>query len=147
MARIFGIRLQSGALPYRVAADGSVRVLLVESRRRKRWTIPKGTAVPHLTLAENAAKEAFEEAGVIGEVAPKAAGMYRAIKQRPLGDRVVEVWVFLMRVTDRADDWPERKRRRAKWFTPDSAVAVLRQPLLRDLCRQLAQRRPAVGVA
>ncbi len=159
MFRLAGIRLQSGALPYRVDADGSVRVLLVETGRGRRWSIPKGAAEPHLSLAENAAKEAFEEAGVVGEVAPRPAGKFRATKQLPLGEAVIEVCVFLLRVTEQRDDWPEKGRRRVRWLACEEAARLLREPLLRDLCRQLAAEpvgvppqgsgaeRPAVAAA
>src|SRR4051812_12108669 len=100
--------LQSGALPYRIDETGEIRVLLVTASRSRRWTIPKGVAEPHLTLAENAAKEAFEEAGVVGEIAPHASGMFRAVKRRPEGDSLIEVWVYLLKVTEELETWPEK---------------------------------------
>ena len=72
-------RLQSGALVYRVDRRNRKQVLLVRKRRSKRWGIPKGTAQPHLSLAENAAKEVFEETGVKGEVQPNSIGMVHAV--------------------------------------------------------------------
>src|SRR5579862_6790928 len=56
--------IQSGVLAFRRLEGGDVAVLLVKKPNSKNWGIPKGNAEPHLTLAENAAKEAFEEAGV-----------------------------------------------------------------------------------
>src|SRR5271165_7023104 len=57
---------QSGVLAFRRLENGGVAVLLVKKPRSSNWGIPKGNAVPGLTLSENAAKEAFEEAGVKG---------------------------------------------------------------------------------
>src|SRR5215469_15060932 len=62
--------LQSGVLAFRRDGNGEPLVLLISKRRSKKWGIPKGRAEPHLSLHENAAKEAFEEAGVIGHIAP-----------------------------------------------------------------------------
>src|SRR5438132_14328494 len=106
---ISGVHLQSAALPYRLDEAGKPEVLLVTSARTKRWTIPKGCAEPHLTLAENAAKEALEEAGIVGVVAPRSSGMFRATKRVADGVVTIEVRVYLMRVTGTLEDWPEKR--------------------------------------
>lgn len=54
---------QSGAIPYRWYAQ-QLQVLLTTSRRNKRWIIPKGLIEYHLSAADSAAQEAWEEAGV-----------------------------------------------------------------------------------
>jgi NUDIX domain len=58
--------LESGVLAFRREENGEPLILLISKRRSKKWGIPKGRAEPYLSLHENAAKEAFEEAGVIG---------------------------------------------------------------------------------
>jgi len=58
---------QFAALPV-TERDGETLVLLVTSRDTGRWVLPKGWAERGLTGSELAAKEAFEEAGVVGEV-------------------------------------------------------------------------------
>jgi 8-oxo-dGTP pyrophosphatase MutT (NUDIX family) len=135
--------LQSGVLAYRRTAHGELRVLLVSKRRSKEWSIPKGTALSHLTFAENAAKEAFEEAGVKGEVLPQSIGMFRATKRSPdrLVLRVVEVWVYALEVAECLASWPEKGERRIRWVSCRKAAAQLREPLLADLCRRLGQER------
>ena len=54
---------QVAALCWRTGLAG-LEVLLITSRHSKRWILPKGWLQPDLTAAENAAREAFEEAGV-----------------------------------------------------------------------------------
>jgi 8-oxo-dGTP pyrophosphatase MutT (NUDIX family) len=137
MIRNLKIRLQSGALPYRVGKNGKIRVLLVTTGQRGRWSIPKGTAEPYLTLGENAAKEAFEEAGVIGEIAAQSSGMFRANKRKGFIEGVIEVWVYLLKVEKALEDWPEKGRRRIMWVRPAEAAKVLREPLLSKLCLEL----------
>ena len=139
MYSVSGAQTQSGALPYRIDKAGKRQVLLVTSARSSRWTIPKGNVEPGLTLAENAAKEAMEEAGIAGRVGPRPAGTYRAIKRLSGGKITIEVWVFLLQVTTTFDDWPEKRWRRIKWVSPATAARLLREPLLQQLCRHLGE--------
>jgi 8-oxo-dGTP pyrophosphatase MutT (NUDIX family) len=139
MPREIAVSLQSGVLPFRIDKRGRIRVLLVTTGPRGRWGIPKGTAEPELTLRQNAAKEAFEEAGISGTVAPYAAGSFRTTKRRGLAERFIEVWVYLLQVEDVAKEWPEKARRRTKWMKPEEAAEVLREPLLTRLCLELKQ--------
>ena len=134
MYSVSGVRLQSAALPYRIDRTGRLEILLVTSARTKRWTIPKGCAEPHLTLAENAAKEALEEAGIVGAVASRSSGMFRATKRVADGVVAIEVKVYLMKVTGTLEDWPEKGQRRIKWVSCVTAARLLREPLLRHLC-------------
>jgi uncharacterized protein len=92
-------------------------------------------------LHENAAKEAFEEAGAIGYVAPSPVGMYRTKKQtaNSLFDRIIEVWVYLLEVTETLPDWPEKGKRTTRWVSCEIAAQQLREPVLTHLCHRLAQ--------
>jgi ADP-ribose pyrophosphatase YjhB (NUDIX family) len=89
-------------------------VLPIRTKHSKRWSLPKGNAESHLSLGENAAKEAFEEAGVRGEVYPAAAGIFRAAKRAWRGETVIEVWVYLLRVTGQKKHWREEGEREVK---------------------------------
>src|ERR1700744_6556316 len=88
---------QYGALPFAITDDCGIRVLLVTTRRRHDWIIPKGWPIRDLTPAATAAREAYEEAGLIGTVASEEPfGFFRYMKRRN-GRRSVEfeVSVFL----------------------------------------------------
>src|ERR1700755_1994635 len=61
---------QFAALPFQIAPDG-LRVLLLTSRETRRWIIPKGWPIRGMKPREVAAREAFEEAGLVGRVAGK----------------------------------------------------------------------------
>ena len=69
------LRTQFGALCYRVQKD-KVQVLLITSRRRKRWIVPKGWPIDGSTPSSAALQEAFEEAGVEGKVTGNCLGIY-----------------------------------------------------------------------
>jgi 8-oxo-dGTP pyrophosphatase MutT (NUDIX family) len=133
--------LESGVLAFRREDDGEPRVLLISKKRSKKWGIPKGRAEPHLSLHENAAKEAFEEAGVIGYIAPSSVGVFRAKKSTadPAHKQVIEVWVYLLEVTETLSDWPEKEKRAIRWVTCEVAARQLREPVLSHLCHRLAQ--------
>jgi 8-oxo-dGTP pyrophosphatase MutT (NUDIX family) len=133
--------MQSGVLAYRHAEDGEILVLLVSKKRSKRWGIPKGKVEAELSFSENAVKEAYEEAGVKGRVSPHSVGMFRATKRSRSRQklRLLEVWVYLLEVTDCLPSWPEKGERKVKWLPCHAAAAELREPVLVDLCRRLAQ--------
>ena len=133
--------LESGVLAFRREVSGEPLVLLISKRRSKKWGIPKGRAEPHLSLHENAAKEAFEEAGVIGYIGPSSVGMYRAAKSATNSPtkRIIEVWVYLLEVTETLPDWPEKEKRTARWVSCEVAARQLREPVLTHLCHRLAQ--------
>ena len=129
---------QSGVIPYRVskaAADGrtSLEILLVTSRKRQRWGIPKGLIEPAMSPQASAAKEAFEEAGVIGEIAAKPLGSYQTIKMQ----KTCEVQVFPLEVTVELKDWPESAFRVRVWLSLDDAVKRIKKKELQALIRKL----------
>jgi hypothetical protein len=74
--------MEAGVLAFRREAHGATRVLLIGKMRTKNWGIPKGRVSPHLSFAETAAKEAFEEAGVIGSISPASIGVFREAHRR-----------------------------------------------------------------
>ena len=133
------IRIQYGALPYRLDGNAFIEVLLVTSRRTRRWIIPKGWPIKGMTPARAAAREAYEEAGVRGRVAGRAIGRY--VYEKRLEDRGVsihcEVRVFLLAVTGQSKNWPESKERTARWFSAANAIAVIADDGLRDLILRL----------
>ena len=139
---------QVAALCWRPHAK-DIEILLVTSLNSKRWILPKGWAEPDLTLAESAAREAFEEAGVTGPVEPAAIGSYHYLKQKRDGGGVpCRVDVFALKVARLDDEWPERGQRRMIWMTPQRAAAQVSEPGLREILRgfhgaQAAARRHA----
>lgn len=126
---------QSAVIPYREGPQG-VEILLVTNRRRQRWIVPKGVVEPFMSAAESARKEAVEEAGVEGEVDTNPLGRYQYLKW----GGTCSVEVFPMRVTNQFPTWEESFRDR-RWFSVAEAAAVLREPELQDLVRQLARSK------
>lgn len=131
---------QFAALAMRGRGKG-LEVLLVTSRDTGRWVLPKGWAEADLTGSKLAAKEAFEEAGVVGTVSTVPIGAY-AYQKRLRGEQTqpCAVSVFPMRVKSELEDWPERHERRRQWFGIARAADVVDEPDLAELLRRLAAR-------
>jgi 8-oxo-dGTP pyrophosphatase MutT (NUDIX family) len=137
--------LQTGALPYRLGRKKRVEVLLVTGRRSRRWTIPKGWPMPGKSLAEAAAQEAFEEAGVRGKVDPEPIGSFRHIKSNlAIGDLEVSILVHSLSVERELPKWPEIGQRKRKWFSAKDAAERVDSDELRTLIMESAER-VAVG--
>jgi 8-oxo-dGTP pyrophosphatase MutT (NUDIX family) len=127
-------------LPLRLAKNGSIEILLVTSRDSGRWIIPKGWTSKRLRDRKAAAREAREEAGVKGKILREAIGSYRYIK-RELGDGVlVEVRVFLLKVSKRCKRWPEKRERRRAWFDIVDAASRVSNPELSIIISMLQER-------
>lgn len=92
--------------------------------------------------------EAYEEAGIVGHVVKsKAIGSYRYRKL--LGSGIgteLRVRVFLVRVDQLLEDWPERGQRRLAWFDPMEATASVAEPELAKLIRRLPRTLAGVDL-
>lgn len=118
--------------------NGETVVLLVTSRDTGRWVLPKGWAEKHLSGAQLAAKEAFEEAGILGDVLSKPIGAYHYAKQLPQGKAVqCRVEVFVLHVAELLDEWPEMRQRHREWFTLSQAAMVVAEGELVTLLLKL----------
>ena len=63
--------LQFAVLPWRISAHGTREILLLTSRETHRWVIPKGWPMKGRKPVEVASREAYEEAGLLGQVVGK----------------------------------------------------------------------------
>lgn len=123
---------QYGVLPYRVDGEGRLEILLITSKERRRWVIPKGNPIPFFLNYESAAREAFEEAGVEGRIATVPAGTYRYSKRRRSGSEAAAiVTVYPLLVTREAARWPEKGERALRWFSPEEAAEAVEEPELK----------------
>jgi 8-oxo-dGTP pyrophosphatase MutT (NUDIX family) len=135
-------RRQYAAVPWCMGEDGRVLVLLITSRETRRWVVPKGWAEPGVKPREQAALEAFEEAGLEGVIGPGRLGSYRYDKQLRSGRAVpVRVDVYPLEVERRHDDWPERGQREMIWVTPEAAASLVEERGLAAILLDLAERR------
>jgi len=133
--------IQTGALPWRRTRDDRLEVLLVTGRKSGRWLIPKGWPMSGKNLAEAAAQEAFEEAGVEGSIEPEPLGWFVHEKQHVLfGTMAVRIAVHRLAVERVLATWPEIDQRQRRWFTVKEASEQVKSPALAALIRQLEPR-------
>lgn len=123
---------QSAVLAYRQRLSGP-EVLLITSKFTRRWVLPKGMIEPGMKPHESAAKEAFEEAGIIGDVASRRIGVFRYMKAGRQELRPCLVSVFPMKVKRELRDWPERRQRRRAWMRLEVALRRVREPQLKQI--------------
>lgn len=124
---------QSAVIPYR-ERQGRLEILLISSRKKKRWVIPKGVKEPELSPQDSAAKEALEEAGIQGEVSTQPIGSYQYQKW----GGTCTVQVHTMAVKEVLDDWEESYRDR-EWVSLEVAVARVEEVDLKRILRSLPE--------
>ncbi|WP_226781950.1 NUDIX hydrolase [Oceaniglobus trochenteri] len=129
------VRSQFGALCWR-RRDSQVQVLLVTTRRTKRWVIPKGWPMGGQSPSGAAAIEAYEEAGVEGAVSDVCLGIYTYTKEFDGDDLPCVVAVFPLKVSRKLRNWPEAKERKRQWFSLKKAAAKVQEPELRQILRR-----------
>jgi 8-oxo-dGTP pyrophosphatase MutT (NUDIX family) len=125
--------LQYAALPFRWE-QGKLLVMLVTSRETKRWVIPKGWPEKNLKPSQVAETEAYEEAGLKGDIAntPIAAFEYvKLIESKRRLNCLVDV--FPLRVQHILDQWPEQNQRQRAWMTPRDAATRVAEKGLKEL--------------
>jgi 8-oxo-dGTP pyrophosphatase MutT (NUDIX family) len=127
---------QVGALPYVETQEGPL-VLLITTRGLGRWTVPKGWPKPGLPDFEMAAREAFEEAGVSGEVSSRPIGNFLYTKRLHLFSWArCNVDLYLLRTRCQHLTWPEKESRKAMWVEPRKAAARVRESQLARVLRE-----------
>ncbi|MCX5568642.1 MULTISPECIES: NUDIX hydrolase [Kaistia] len=129
---------QFGALPWRRNKHGEIRVLLVTSRERGRWLFPKGWLAPGRSAPDSAATEAFEEAGVVGDIHREALGSYsyaKILNDQSSVDCIVTM--FPLRVRGTLLEWRERCERKRRWCHLSEAVEIVSDEGLGRLLREI----------
>lgn len=127
-------RSQYAALPWRRSATGQVEILLISSRETRRWVIPKGWPIKGLKSPDCAAREAFEEAGLEGDIRRKKVGIFHYSKRLSSGRlQPVRVSVFALQVHNAWEDYPEKGQRDLLWTSPLEASMLVDEPELKVL--------------
>ncbi|MET3755294.1 8-oxo-dGTP pyrophosphatase MutT (NUDIX family) [Rhizobium binae] len=151
-AKLFSgaFRQQYGALCFRYCNAGSkIEILVITSRERARWVVPKGWPMKGKKPFEAAAIEAWEEAGVRGAVKRKPVGRYTYLKELDDGDVApCIVDLFQIEVTKIENDFKEQGQRILQWVSPDEAARRVREVELKSLLvefRPRGQRKSGLG--
>lgn len=120
---------QAAVIPFRSGSAGP-EICLIRRKDSNKWGIPKGMVDPGYSLSETAINEAWEEAGLQGELLGRPIGSYQHAKW----GMSFRVSVYLMEVSAEADTWDEMDFRERRWFALEEGTNMLKshrvQPLL-----------------
>ncbi len=115
--------------------------MLVSSRETHRWIIPKGWPMKGRKPHAAAAREALEEAGLLGRVSKRALGAYAYDKRLRNGAVLpCKVEVFPLEVERQRKRWPEMEERTTRWFAAEEAASFVAEPELAAMIRAFADR-------
>jgi len=130
---------QIAALPVYWDKAGKLRVLMVTSRDRGRWVMPKGWLMDGKTPWMAAEIEALEEAGAVGFISDKPVGKYYYDKRLEGSDTVrCCVTLYPLVVENLKRRWKESKQRKRHWFSPEKAAMLVEEDDLVCLLNALA---------
>jgi len=121
---------QSGVIPYR-ETHGMTQLILITSRKGKKWIFPKGIVEKGLTPEKSAQKEALEEAGVLGTIEAEV-GEYYYKKWKG----VCMVTVYALRVNTILEQWEEQNKRQRQIVTLDEAVHLIKNKKLIEMVQR-----------
>jgi 8-oxo-dGTP pyrophosphatase MutT (NUDIX family) len=141
MTQSRGSLIQVAALCWR--SSPHLEILLVTSLRTRRWILPKGWPQDGMTLAQSAANEALEEAGVTGEVAAEPIGRYHYLKEKNGSALPCAVDVFSLFVTKQQSSWAEKGSRQVLWLPAERAASKIAETGLRRILTGFARARKA----
>lgn len=122
---------QAAALPFRMNKD-KLQVLIVTSRNKKKWILPKGIIERGDSEPYTALKETREEAGVSGQVMEESIGSYSYEKW----GATCKVILFPLKVTEIYNTWDESHFRKRKWVKGKQAIKKVNPPELAGLIKK-----------
>jgi 8-oxo-dGTP pyrophosphatase MutT (NUDIX family) len=132
--------VQYAALPWR-RKKSETEVMLITSRDTGRWIVPKGWPMKRKAPHAAAAREALEEAGVVGQIGKEAIGSFSYRKLLKQGRAIdCEVEVFPLEVTRQRKTWPEKGKRKVQWLSISDASKAVQEPILGAIIRKLRKR-------
>ncbi len=117
-----------------------LRLILVTTKKTQRWICPKGQPEKGVDDHDVAVMEAFEEAGVTGEVMPEISREYVSHSGK-------RIRLFPLLVEKIHKQWPEKRQRRrcvcslrqALGLISDEGLRQCVEKLLRDLWQSAAK--------
>lgn len=124
---------QIAALPFYDNPGGGVDICLVTSRGSGRWIIPKGNPIRGLAPHEVAAREALEEAGLVGHVGKRCIGTFKFNRIRNGRDTICLVDVYALKVERQMQTWTEMHERSVLRCNVKTALSLCSVPNLATL--------------
>lgn len=144
-----GARMVAGCVA--LNSDKTEVIMIQSTSSRKEWILPKGgIEMDEVDFRSTARRETWEESGVVGEIerylgkiestrpSKKCEG---AEEDNKKALNFLEFYFYEMRVTELADEYPEKHKRRRKWFTYTQAKNELERGDRSELLEALKRSR------
>ncbi|PKI50847.1 hypothetical protein CRG98_028754 [Punica granatum] len=141
-----GFRLVAGCIPFKYRGPGEevVEVLMINSTSGPGLLFPKGGWEDDETDKEAALREAYEEAGVRGDLVD-LIGHYEFKSKTLQDEESPEGWckavMFALLVKEELQSWPEQNTRHRTWLTIPEAIKCCRHPWMRQALEQGFSKR------
>lgn len=128
--------MQCAVIPYRWTATDALEILLVTSRGKGNWILPKGKVKPGKTAAISAQEELYEEAGARGALnqAPVARLEMPGVANNNRAGGV-PIQIFALEVETMLLTWPEMFQRQRRWMSFKEALLVVKGDYARKALR------------
>mmetsp|Transcript_6523 Transcript_6523/g.9837 ORF Transcript_6523/g.9837 Transcript_6523/m.9837 type:complete len:174 (+) Transcript_6523:319-840(+) len=127
------VRLITGCVPILRSESEGLKIVLVTSSRNEGWILPKGGWENDESSEEGAAREAYEEAGVMGVISSTIGTFSYIGKQGKEGKAVM----YILEVNEMLERWPESFRRQRRMVGIEEANNFLFRPEQRDVISKL----------
>lgn len=127
---------QAACVPFRFTSNNSLEILMIKRSSETLWGIPKGMIDGGNTARQTAIIEAFEEAGLRGDLLDKDLGMFDYEKN----GRTCRVRVYALHVREELNEYDEVGFRERRWFAPEKAAEIAAREPVKDMIRLIADR-------
>lgn len=118
------IKKEIGAVPF-LYINNRMNLVLITSRGSGQWIIPKGQPEKDKSDKEVAVMEAWEEAGVKGEINGEAMHLHLGS-----GKNKIAMRLYPMVVKEIADEWPEKQERERSVLYIEDAEKIIKEDML-----------------
>lgn len=126
---------QAAALPI-LESEGQIKIVLV-STIKGNWTLPKGVIDPGDSPQEAAIREAWEEAGIEGEMDSHEFARF----QQKKWEGICTIRVYRMSIKLILDKWPEQDTRERKIVSVNDALQIIvkrQKPVIAKLLSEIS---------
>lgn len=121
------LQKQYGVIPY-LKRSGKTKIILITSRSSGQWIVPKGNLIAKRTKRESALLEAYEEAGLTGEIDKEFKFRLFIMSH----GKKTDLTLYSMRVNKHLiKKWPESHQRKRIEVSCERAQALVLWPNFR----------------
>lgn len=118
------------------------KVLMIRSKKRKGWVLPKGGWETDEGCTDAAAREAWEEAGIHISIEYDLGEWVESRTPKKTSSEKCLYHFYEATVVKEARDWPEVEKRERRWMNYADAMDALKdRPELAEAIRKSGMRR------